>query len=63
VQVFLIRDQRVQSAQTTPLIVSKIGVQAEVFDFAHQHSALYGIIAIAVALFAGWLGNAVFRKA
>jgi hypothetical protein len=63
VQVFLIRDQRVQSAQTTPLIVSKIGVQAEVFDFAHQRSALYGIIAIAVALFAGWLGNAVFRKA
>ena len=63
VQVFLVRDQRVQSAQTTPLIVSKIGVQAEVFDFAHQRSALYGLIAIVVALFAGWLGNAVFRKA
>ncbi len=63
VQVFLVRDQRVQSAQTTPLIVSKIGVQAEVFDFAHQRSALYGAIAIVVALFAGWLGNAVFRKA
>lgn len=62
VQVFLIRDQRVQSAQITPLIVSRIGVQAEIFDFAHQRSALYGVIAILLALFAGWLGNAVFRK-
>ena len=43
--------------------ISKIGVQAEVFDFAHHRSALYGAIAIVVALFAGWLGNAVFRKA
>ena len=63
VLAFLIKDERVQSAQITPLIVSKIGVQAEVFDFAHQHAAFYGLIAIAVALFAGWLGNAIFRKA
>ena len=62
VQVFLIRDQRVQGAQITPLIVSKIGVQAEIFDFAHQRSALYGLVAISLALFAGWLGNVAFRK-
>lgn len=62
-QVYLLRDGRVQSAQSTPLIVSKVGVQAEIFDFAHHQSALYGIIAILFALVAGWLGNAIFKKA
>ncbi|MCG8357359.1 MAG: TIGR02186 family protein [Kiloniellales bacterium] len=62
VQVFLLRDGAVVSAQTTPLIVSKIGVEAEIFDFAHQQSALYGLIAILVALVAGWLAHIAFRK-
>jgi hypothetical protein len=50
------------SSQTTPLFVSKVGVEAEIFDFAHNRSALYGVIAILVALVAGWLGHVVFRK-
>ena len=63
VQVFLFQEGRVRSAQITPLIVSKIGVQAEIFDFAQERSALYGIVAIVIALVAGWLGNVLFRKA
>ncbi len=63
VQVFLLRDEQVISAQTTPLIVEKVGVEAEIFDFAHNESALYGLIAIAVALMAGWLAHIAFRKA
>ena len=62
VDVFLLKDNRVISAQTTPLIISKIGVQADIFDFAHEQSALYGIIAIFVALMAGWLAHVAFRK-
>jgi uncharacterized protein (TIGR02186 family) len=62
VDVFLLKDDRVISAQTTPLIVSKIGVEADIFDFAHQQSALYGIIAIFLALMAGWLAHVAFRK-
>jgi uncharacterized protein (TIGR02186 family) len=62
VDVFLLKDDRVISAQTTPLIVSKIGVQADIFDFAHEQSALYGIIAIFVALMAGWLAHVAFQK-
>lgn len=62
VQVFLFRDGKVISAQTTPLRVDKVGVEAELFDFAHRHAAYYGIVAIIVALVAGWLGNAAFRR-
>ena len=62
VTVFLLREGQVVAAQTTPLYVSKVGLEAEVFNFAHQQSALYGILAILVAILAGWLANAAFRK-
>lgn len=63
IEVFLLQNGRVASAQTTPLIVGKIGVEAEIFDFAHNYSAYYGLIAILVALVAGWLAHIAFRKA
>ena len=62
VEVFHLQEGRVVSAQTTPLSVSKIGIEAEIFDFAHKNAALYGVIAILVALVAGWLGHVAFRK-
>ena len=63
VTVYLIRSGKVIGAQTIPLAVSKIGIGARIYDFAHQNSAAYGIVAILLALFAGWLGSAIFRKA
>lgn len=63
VKVFLLQDGRVVSAQTTPLQVSKVGAEAAVYDFAYRNSALYGLIAILVALMAGWAAHLVFRKA
>lgn len=63
VQVYLIQEGRVVSAQTTPLNVSKIGGEALVFDFAYERPAAYGLIAIALALMAGWLAHLAFRKA
>ncbi len=62
-EVYLLVDGRVASAQTTPLIVSKVGVEADIFDFAYQHSAIYGVIAILIALVAGWLAHIAFRRA
>jgi uncharacterized protein (TIGR02186 family) len=62
VEVFLIEDGRVVSAQTTPLYISKTGVLAEIFQFAHDYAAIYGILAIIFAILAGLGANAVFRK-
>jgi uncharacterized protein (TIGR02186 family) len=62
VEVLLIRDGAIASAQTTPLVVSKIGVGADIFEFAHRHSAAYGIIAIVIALLAGWAAHLAFRR-
>jgi uncharacterized protein (TIGR02186 family) len=63
VQVFLIRDGDVVSGQTTPLVVSKVGLDAEISEFAVRESAAYGAIAITVALAAGWLASLAFRRA
>lgn len=62
VEVFMLRDGRVEHAQTTPLIVSKAGLGADVFYFAHNYSAYYGILAIILAAAAGALAAFVFRK-
>ena len=62
VSAYLFRDGDIITAQTTPLIVSKIGFGAAVFDFATRQPVVYGILAIIVAVTAGWLASAVFRS-
>jgi uncharacterized protein (TIGR02186 family) len=62
VEVLLVRDGEVVSAQTTPLIISKVGFGADLFDFAHNQAALHGLVAILVALMAGWAAHLIFRR-
>lgn len=62
VQVFLVEDGEVVGAEITPLVVSKVGFEAGVFYFAHRHSLAYGVLAILIAVVAGWMASAVFRK-
>jgi len=62
VQTYYLRDGRVVGAQTTPLIVGKVGLEAELHDFAFENATLYGLVAIAIALVAGWAAHTVFRK-
>lgn len=62
VQVFLVRNGDVVSAQITPLFVSKVGFEANVFDLAHRYSLAYGVLAILIAGMAGWGASVMFRK-
>ena len=62
VEILLLRDGEVVSAQSTPLYVSKIGVLADIFVFAQDSAALYGIFAVLFAVLAGLGANAVFRR-
>lgn len=63
VEALLVQGGEVIAAQTTPMFVSKVGIGAEVYDFAHRYAAVYGLVAVLVAAFAGWGAGAVFRKA
>ena len=62
VQVFLFRNGQVVGAQTTPLLVSQSGVSADIEDFAYRRSLAYGLVAVTLAVVAGWLGSILFRR-
>lgn len=62
VEAYLFRGGQVVDAQTTPLIVGKVGLGAEIYEFAQGEPALYGLAAIIVAVAAGWLASVVFRR-
>lgn len=62
VEVMLIRDGKLVSAQTTPLVISKTGLGAAIYQFAHTQSLAYGVAAILAALLLGWFAYLIFRK-
>jgi uncharacterized protein (TIGR02186 family) len=63
VEIFLVRDRGVISGQTTPLVVSQVGIDAEVNEFANRRALLYGVLAVLGAAMAGWLASLPFRNA
>ena len=62
VTVYLFKDGKPLSRHTTSLPVRKVGMEARLYNFAHDHAAWYGAIAIAIALVAGWLAGVIFRR-
>jgi uncharacterized protein (TIGR02186 family) len=62
IDVYLFKDGRLVENQTSLLSIRKFGVEAEIYNFAHRHSAAYGILAVLIAVASGWLANAAFRK-
>jgi uncharacterized protein (TIGR02186 family) len=62
VQVLQFRDGTVINAQSSPLGISKIGLEADLYDIAQRRSALYGFAAILLAVTAGWSASVMFRR-
>lgn len=62
VSVYHIVDGWPVAAASTPLQVRKAGFGAFVYNLAHDEPALYGLIAILVALGAGWFAGWAFRR-
>lgn len=61
-EINLFQNGKVVSKLQKTLSVRKTGVEATIFEFAHQHAALYGILSIVIALFAGWFAGIIFKK-
>jgi len=62
VEVYLFRDGAVASAVIVPFIISKLGLGADITEFAKNYAAIYGLISIALAVAAGWAASAAFRR-
>lgn len=61
-EVYLFNGKELAGAQTTPLQVYKSGLEAFISDLAHRHSAVYGVVAVLIALFSGWLASTLFDR-
>lgn len=62
VQVLQFADGEIVGAQTSKLEIAKMGLEAELYEFALAQPALYGLASILIALGAGWAANALFRR-
>lgn len=62
IDVYLFDKGELVDTQTTLLNIRKFGVEASVYNFAHRYSLAYGIIAVLIAVVAGWGANAIFVR-
>jgi uncharacterized protein (TIGR02186 family) len=61
VRIFVTRDREVIDAYATVLDVQKEGLERFLFNLAHDNPAAYGLLALAIAIGAGWGASALFR--
>jgi uncharacterized protein (TIGR02186 family) len=60
-EIYLIGDGQVRARSTAPVIIDKTGFERGIYVFAHDHSLLYGLLAVSIALALGWLAGQVGR--
>lgn len=62
VKTLLVRDQTVISTSTSIITVRKTGMERFLYTMAHEQPFYYGLLSLAVALFAGWAASEIFRR-
>lgn len=58
---FLTRGGRVIDTHTTEIDVQKVGLERFLFRLSRENPLVYGLMSLAIAIFAGWLASAAFR--
>ncbi len=61
-RVYLFREGRLLGTYEAPLTIEKKGFEQFIYDLAHERPFIYGVVAVVIAMAAGFLANAVFRK-
>ncbi len=61
-EIYLLHQNEVITAQTTPLFIRKTGIERAVFEYSRNYPLLYGLSAVIMALLAGWLAELAFRR-
>jgi uncharacterized protein (TIGR02186 family) len=61
-KVMVFRNGRPFQSTLTTLVVSKVGAERYIFEFARDHAALHGLLGVAMALLAGFTAASLFRR-
>ena len=62
VKILHYRKGNLISQEESKIKIDKTGISANIYNIAQNFSAIYGIIAVIVALFFGWFTNFIFRR-
>ena len=60
-RIYLTRSGEVVSEYNTVIEVKKVGLESFLFNLSRQQPLIYGLLSLAIAIFAGWGASAVFR--
>lgn len=61
-RIFLLRDGQVVDVHRAAIEVRKVGLERWLYNLAFDQPLIYGLMSLAVAVFAGWGASAAFRK-
>lgn len=61
VRIFLSRDREVVTTYRTEIFVQKVGLERFLYTLAHEQPFLYGVLALVLAVAAGWGASTAFR--
>ncbi len=61
-EMYLFSDGELVSTHITPIDVFKVGFDAFTYELAQSNPLIYGIIAVFIAVFSGWLAATIFRR-
>lgn len=62
VETFIFKDGTIKARNRITLAVDKEGFERTAYDFAHGYPFWYGLVAVLVALTAGWLAGVLGKK-
>lgn len=62
IDVYLFSGGALLGHEQGTLEITKVGLEQFMFAASQDHSLLYGLACIALALFIGWLGGVIFRR-
>lgn len=60
-RIFLTRAGQVVDHYETPIAVEKVGLERWLYNLAHNLPLVYGLMSLAIAIFAGWAASAAFQ--
>ncbi len=61
IQTYYFLKGKIRNVKTNILKVEQVGASAGIKSFSKEHSFIYGLLCVCVAVFAGWVSNRVRR--
>jgi len=62
INIYQIKNKIIVSKKNKKIVIKKIGINNKIFNLAHEHPAIYGMLSILFAVFAGLLAATAFRR-